>query len=139
MGNIIVSLLTLMMTLAMMSFGAYSSFYAAQRAKVSTVVGRTLERQLIYLAMTREDLGRVPTAGEVLPARISGEDGGDISYFYGTGAGYGYVCARTERRGWREEAFQRVRDQRPGALYGGDCDTNGAPSGTYVSVTVRIS
>jgi hypothetical protein len=140
MANILIAIVTLAIGFLLVSYGAYSSYHSTQRTFVASVVGRALERNMIYVDMSKSDLGRYPSAADLDASRFSKENRDGIVFSYGTTGSYGYVCARAERsRAWVDEGFQRARDQWPNALYGGDCNTNSGPNSTHVSVTIRIS
>ena len=139
MANIIIALATLIIGFVLVSFGAYSSYYAAQRAQVATVVNRALERQLIYVDMVKSDLNTVPTVTQVDASKFSDEDRSGIQFSYGVNGSYGYVCARSPAHEYAVEAFERVAAQWRNAVYGGACDSGGGPAGGFVSVSVRVS
>ena len=140
MANILIAIVSLAIGFLLVSYGAYSSYHSTQRTFVTSVVARALERQMIYVDMSKSDLGRIPSAGDLDLSRFTKENRDGIIFSYGNSGSFGYVCARSERRrGWIEEGFQRARDQWPNALYGGDCNTNSGPNSTHVSVTIRIS
>jgi hypothetical protein len=139
MSNVLIALATLIIGFILVTFGAYHGYHSAQRTHYANIVNRAMERQLVYVDMTKEDLGRVPAVADLVANRFTKENRNGVVFTYGVGSGYGYVCARSERKSFIDEAFQRVRDQWPNARLGGDCDTNTGPSSTHVSVTVRIS
>jgi hypothetical protein len=140
MANILIAMITLIIGFILVSYGAYSNYYAAKRTFVSTAVSNALERQLIYVDMSKSDLGRFPSVSDMDSNRFSKENRDGVVYSYGTTGSYGYICARAPRtQSWVDEGFERARGQWPNALYGGDCDTNTGPSSTHVSVTIRIS
>jgi hypothetical protein len=140
MANILIAIVTLAIGFLLVSYGAYSSYHSTQRTFVSSVVGRALERQMIYIDMSKSDLGRFPSASDLDANRFTKENRDGIEFTYGSTGTYGYLCARAERRrSWIDEGFQRAREQWPNALYGGDCNTNSGPGATHVSVTIRIS
>lgn len=140
MANILIAIVTLAIGFLLVSYGAYSNYYSTQRTFVASVVGRALERQMIYIDMSKSDLGRFPSVSDLDSNRFTKENRDGIVFTYGTTGSYGFLCARAElRRGWIDEGFQRARDQWPNALYGDDCNTNSGPGATHVSVTIRIS
>src|SRR3546814_10566637 len=80
---------------------------------------------MIYIDMSKSDLGRFPSVSDLDSNRFTKENRDGIVFTYGTTGSYGFLCARAElRRGWIDEGFQRARDQWPNALYGDDCSTN---------------
>lgn len=140
MANVLIAIVTLAIGFLLVSYGAYTNYHSTKRTFVSTVVSRALERQMIYIDMSKDDLGRYPSVSDLDPSRFVNENRDGVVFSYGTTGSYGFLCARAPRtKDWVDEGFERAREQWPNALLGGDCDTNTGPNSTHVSITIRIN
>src|SRR3546814_4693373 len=125
MANILIAIVTLAIGFLLVSYGAYSNYYSTQRTFVASVVGRALERQMIYIDMSKSGLCRFPSVSDLDSNRFTKANRAGIVFTSGTPGSYGLLCALAElRRGWIDDRFQRARHQWPNAFYGDDCNTN---------------
>src|SRR3546814_4229875 len=84
MANILIAIVTLAIGFLLVSYGAYSNYYSTQRTFVASVVGRALERQMIYIDMSKSDLGRFPSVSDLDSNRFTKENRDGIVFTYGT-------------------------------------------------------
>src|SRR3546814_10023067 len=89
MANILIAIVTLAIGFLLVSYGAYSNYYSTQRTFVASVVGRALERQMIYIDMSKSDLGRFPSVSDLDSNRFTKENRDGIVFTYGTTGSYG--------------------------------------------------
>lgn len=140
MAQVLIAVATLMMTFVLATIGAYTGYYSVKRTEYVTKVNGSMSRLLSYTAMTAEDLQRLPKASDMAVSRFSRESGDNLTYSYGDGVGYFWICASSPYVDYRKEAFERVQALRPADTVIGDatCDSAGGPSATNMTLTMRV-
>jgi hypothetical protein len=139
MANVIIALATLAIGFILATYGAYNSYHSAKRTEYATRVTASFNRLSGYIGLTMEDLGRRPTAAEVVASRFTDESGNGLTYTYGATGSHFWVCARAARSDWMIEAFEKVQNSRQGVVIGDACDSATGAGASNVSVTMRIS
>ncbi|AXK44117.1 hypothetical protein [Erythrobacter aureus] len=144
MSNVLIAIATLTVGFILATYGAYTSYYSLKRAEYFDRVSTGFELAVVYVTEMEQDLGRVPVAADLDPARFADLEGHGIVYRYGSAVGwngkpYVWVCARAPvKQPYIEEAFQKVADQRTGTLFGPNCQ-NWTGSGASVAITYRLN
>lgn len=138
MSNVLIAVATMILGFIMATYGAYTGYHSLSRSQAVMRVQSALERQLVYIRASQEDLGRVPAASDLVMNRITGESRFGLVYSYAASGGSGYLCVRSEPEGYIVEALELIAEQRRGAYFGSTCNTSGGASASSVSLTIRI-
>jgi hypothetical protein len=147
-ANIIVAIVTLVITFILASYGVYQNIESSRRSQNATVIGSTISRLAQYNQELREELGHQPLS-------VSEESGTGYGYYdqavldraaYGTvtyrfnanGTGY-YVCASSgDVSTTMQESMQMVARDRPGAFVSGECGVTGTAVSNLSVVSMKI-
>lgn len=148
MANIIVAVVTLVITFILASYGVYQNIESSRRSQNATVIGSTINRLAQYNQELREELGHQPLS----PGQESGTGYGyyetdvldraaygSVTYrFHANGAGY-FVCASsTDVSATMQESMQMVARDRPGAFASGECGITGTAVSNLSVVSMKI-
>lgn len=139
MGNILIAVATMVIGFILTTYGAYAGYHSVSRSKTVSHVQSSFERQLIYIDMARQDLGRMPSASDLVMNRITSANRDGLTFSYQLAGSTGVLCVVNPATDYVIEGLQQVAALRPGAMFGSTCNTNGGPSATSVSVTIRIN
>ena len=148
MANIIVAIVTLVITFILASYGVYQNIESSRRSQNATVIGSTISRLAQYNQELREELGHQPLSpGEESASgygyydldMLSRAAYGTVTYrFHANGSGY-YVCASsTDVSATMQEAMKMVARDRPGAFASGECGITGTAVSNLSVVSLRI-
>ncbi len=148
MANVIVAIVTLVMTFILASYGVYQNIEASRRSQNATVIGSTINRLAQYNLELREETGHsMLSAGEEASTGYSFYDGevlrrasyGSVTYrFHANGNGY-FVCATsTDVSDTMQESMRMVARDRPGAYASGECGVSTTAVSNVSVVSMRI-
>lgn len=122
MANIVIAIISLVITFMLASYGVYTNVEASRRTQFAMAVGSTLERNAGYIQDLAQDLGRVPSSADIDTDRFLKDSGQKISYDYLVVDGSAYVCARTNLTdSMTRDAMNMAARDRPGAFVSGFC------------------
>lgn len=148
MANIIVAIVTLVITFILASYGVYQNIESSRRSQNATVIGSTINSLAQYNQELREEIGHQPLgSGEEAssgyayydPDMLSRAAYGTVTYrFTANPSGY-YVCASSpDVSSTMQESMQMVARDRPGAFASGECGVSGTAVSNVSVVSMKI-
>jgi len=147
-ANVIVAIVTLVITFILASYGVYQNIESSRRSQNATVIGSTISRLAQYNQDLREELGHQPlSSGEESASGYGYYDSemlsraayGTVTYrFHANASGY-YVCASSpDVSTTMQESMQMVARDRPGAFVSGECGVTGTGVSNLSVVSMKI-
>lgn len=148
MANVIVAIVTLVITFILASYGVYQNIESSRRSQNATVIGSTINRLAQYNQELREELGHQPLApsqeagtgyGYYDTDMLARAAYGTVTYrFHANLNGY-FVCASSpDTSTTMQESMQMVARDRPGSFASGECGVSGTAVSNLSVVSMRI-
>lgn len=148
MANVIVAIVTLVITFVLAGYGVYQNVESSRRSQNATVIGSTMTRLAQYSQELRDELGHQPLApgqeastgyGYYDTDMLARAAYGAVTFrFHANQNGY-HVCASSTDVGDNMvESLRMVARDRPGAYVSGECGVGGTAISNLAVVSLRI-